>query len=154
MILQKLRALDCNELGGAATSVGRKLIDEVKELGHYPRSVYNPRNDQEKREKGLARRIRGARMDQTFSPAELAELDAFQQTSIHPHGRDRSAQLLEKAQEPPNPMEAFADEAENRLDQCLLLLSSGHRTRDLQRELKQYCFEQTLCFNLSFCDQC
>ena len=35
-------------------------------------------------------------------------------------------------------MEGFADEAENRLDQDLLLLASGTRTRDLQRRLKQY----------------
>ena len=35
-------------------------------------------------------------------------------------------------------MEAFAVEAENRMDQDLMLLSSGHRTRDLQRRLKQY----------------
>ena len=35
-------------------------------------------------------------------------------------------------------MEGFADEAENRLDQDLLLLASGNRTRDLQRLLKKY----------------
>ena len=51
---------------------------------------------------------------------------------------DMSAQLLEEAQEPPNPMEGFADEAENRLDQDLLQLASGNRTRDLQRRLKKY----------------
>ena len=57
---------------------------------------------------------------------------------MHPRDRDRSAQLLEEAQEPPNPMEGFADEAENRLDQDLLQLASGNRTRDLQRRLKKY----------------
>ena len=41
---------------------------------------------------------------------------------------DMSAQLLEAAQEPPNPMEGFADEAENRLDQDLLLLVNGDHT--------------------------
>ena len=35
-------------------------------------------------------------------------------------------------------MEGFADEAENRLDQDLLLLASGNRTRDLKRRLKKY----------------
>jgi hypothetical protein len=47
-----------------------------------------------------------------------------------------SAQLLEEAQEPPNPMECFADEAENKLDQDLLLLASGNRTKELQRRMK------------------
>ena len=37
-------------------------------------------------------------------------------------------------------MEGFADEAENRLDQDLLLLVSGNRTRDLQRRLKNYMY--------------
>ena len=35
-------------------------------------------------------------------------------------------------------MEGFADEAENRLDQDLLLLASGSRSRHLRRRLKQY----------------
>ena len=35
-------------------------------------------------------------------------------------------------------MESYADEAENRLEQDLMLLSNGHRTRDLLRRLKQY----------------
>ena len=35
-------------------------------------------------------------------------------------------------------MGGFADEAENRLDQDLLLLASGNRTRYLQRRLKKY----------------
>ena len=35
-------------------------------------------------------------------------------------------------------MEGFADEADNRLDQDLLQLASGNRTRDLQRRLKKY----------------
>ena len=35
-------------------------------------------------------------------------------------------------------MEGFADEADNRLDQDLMLLASGNRTRDLQRRLKKY----------------
>ena len=49
-----------------------------------------------------------------------------------------STQLLQEAQVPPNPMDGFANEAENRLDQDLLLLASGNRTRDLQRRLKKY----------------
>ena len=57
---------------------------------------------------------------------------------MHPRDRAMSAQLPEEAQEPPNPMEGFADEAENRLDQDLLLLASGNRTRDLKRRLKKY----------------
>ena len=35
-------------------------------------------------------------------------------------------------------MEGFADEAANQLNQILLLVSSGHRNRDVLRRLKQY----------------
>ena len=72
-----------------------------------------------------------------FTPAERIEIDELRRTFVHPRDRARSAQLLEEAQEPPNPMEGFADEAENRLDQDLLQLASGNRTRDLQRRLKK-----------------
>ena len=57
---------------------------------------------------------------------------------MHPTDRARSEELLEQAQEPPDPMESFADDAENKLDQDLMLLANGHRTRDLLRRLKKY----------------
>ncbi len=49
----------------------------------------------------------------------------------------RSTELPEAAEQPPDPMEGFADVAENRLEQDLLILSSGQRTRQLLKRLKQ-----------------
>ena len=86
----------------------------------------------------MAFKIRKACRNQCFTPAELLELNELQRTLVHPRDRARSAQLLEEAQKPPHPMEGFADEAENRLDQDLLLLASGNRTKNLQRRLKRY----------------
>ena len=57
---------------------------------------------------------------------------------MHPRDLAQSAALLGKAQEPRDPMEGFADEAENRLDQDLMLLTSGHRNRFLLRRMKQF----------------
>ena len=111
----------------------------MRSLGYYPKESW----DVPKEERQTARQIRDARHDNRFTTAQLTELDELQRTSVQPLDRARSTEFLEKAQEPRNPMEGFANEAKNRLDQCLLLLSSGHRTRDLQQELKQYCVEQT-----------
>ena len=86
------------------------------------------------KENSLAMRIRRSKM----SPAQLAELDELRRTSIHPLDQARSAALLQEAQEPPDPMDGFADEAENKLDQDLMLLENGHRTRPLLRRLRQF----------------
>ena len=86
----------------------------------------------------MAERISRALRANRFQPDELAQLDELKRTSGHPCDVAQSAELLEKAQEPPDPMESYADEAENKLEQDLMLLSNGHRTRDLLRRLKQY----------------
>ena len=62
-----------------------------------------------------------------FSPAQEAELQAMQQVESDAIAATRIAE----AEEPPNPMEGFADEAVNRIDQDLLMLESGIRTKAL-----------------------
>ena len=47
------------------------------------------------------------------------------------------AQIAE-AEESPNPMEGFAEQASSRIDQDLLMLESGIRTRPLLRRLAAY----------------
>ena len=135
-ILQEL-----HDLGGAlqpaVLSRGQELIDAVQTLGFFPKET-KPTGDEGKEEFQLAAKIRKARERQLFTPAEQIELNELKRTLVHPRDCAMSAQLLEEAQEPPNPMECFADEAENRLDQDLLLLASGNRTKELQRRLKKY----------------
>ena len=67
-------------------------------------------------------------------PAVFAELEGLRQQS----SLLRATQMLEEAEQPPDPMQAFADEACNKLEQELLILSCGDRTRSLLRRLKQY----------------
>ena len=121
-------------LGGApqpaARTKGRELIDAVKTLGYFPKETKSAGPE----EKALAKNILRCQ----FTPAERIEINELRRTSVHPSDRARSAQIVKEAQESPNPMEGFADEAENRLDQDLLQLASGNRTRDLQRRLKKY----------------
>lgn len=49
-----------------------------------------------------------------------------------------TAMLEDAANESPDPMAAFAGEADNKLDQDLMLLCSGIRTRPLMRRFKKY----------------
>ena len=81
----------------AARTKGRELIDAVKTLGYFPKETKSVGPE----EKALAKNIRRCQ----FTPAEQTEIDGLRRTSVHPRDRDRSAQLLEEAQEPPNPME-------------------------------------------------
>ena len=114
----------------AARTKGRELIDAVKTLGYFPKEAKSAGPE----EKALAKNIRRCQ----FTPAERIEIDGLRRTSVHPRDRARSAKLLEEAQESANPMEGFAGEAGNRLDQDLLQLASGNCARDLQRRLKKY----------------
>ena len=82
--------------------------------------------------------IRKALRDDHCTPAQKALMNELKRTLLDSRDQAMSARLLEEAQEAPDPMQGFADEAENRLDQELLLFASGHRTRDLQRRVKQY----------------
>ena len=46
--------------------------------------------------------------------------------------------LMQSAEEPPDFMQGFADVAETRLDQDLLLLASGQRSRAVMQRLRRY----------------
>ena len=76
----------------AARTKGRELIDAVKTLGYFPKETKSVGPE----EKTLAKNIRRCQ----FTPAEQTEIDGLRRTSVHPRDRDRSAQLLEEAQEP------------------------------------------------------
>ena len=113
------------------------LINAVKKLGFYPKERKAKDEDGQKECK-LAHNIRMAHTKKLFTPAQLTELEELKQNLVHPRDRATSATLLAAAQEPPNAMEGFAGDSENRLEQDLLLLANGYRTRDLQRRLQKY----------------
>ena len=130
---------ELDELRDASRAApAEELMDAVRRLGYYPKELSTPTTDQEQQEAQLAmmlrRRLRrNCRAGLRFSIAQQDELKELRRTSIHPRDRDRSAQLLEEAQEPSNPMECFADEAENRLDQDLLLAIAPEICSDASR---------------------
>ena len=50
----------------------------------------------------------------------------------------KDAADIAEARDKPNPNEGFADEAHNKIDQDLMMLENGIRTRDLLRRLDKY----------------
>ena len=69
-----------------------------------------------------------------FSPEQEAELKALQQAEKDA----KDAADIAEARDKPNPNEGFADEAHNKIDQDLMMLENGIRTRDLLRRLDKY----------------
>ena len=131
----------------------QELVEAVRILGYYPKEFHRPATPEEEDERLLAHRIRkGLIKANFFTQTQITELDELRRTSIHPRDREKSDQLLLEAQEEPSPMEGFADEAENRLDQDLLLLSSGHRTRQRfsQQQGNGFCTGHSLSCQMDF----
>ena len=62
-----------------------KLLDEVRRLGHYPKDTKNKPS-----ERNLAVRLRRARKDNVFSPAQLQELEQLKAGAPQP-GDDRGS---------------------------------------------------------------
>ena len=104
-------------------------MQQVREVGRLPKESRRGSAEQQ-----LAEQIRRARKAKQFTPEQKAELEALQQAE-----RDARAEArIADAEEPPNPMDGFAEEAENRIDQDLLMLESGIRTKELLRRLAVY----------------
>ena len=107
-----------------------ELLQQVRDLGSYPKESAG----RGLAERQLARKIREALKAKQFSPEQEAELQALQQAESDA----RAAAGIAEAEELPNPMEGFAEEAQSRIDQGLLMLESGIRTKALLRRLAVY----------------
>ena len=97
------------------------LLQQVRDLGRYPKENAG----RSLAERQLAEKIRRARKAKQISPEQEAELKALQQAESDA----RVAARIAEAEELPNPMEGFAEEAHSRIDQDLLMLESGIRTK-------------------------
>ena len=79
------------------------LLQQLGASGRYPKESAR----RGKAEQQLAKKLRHARKAKEFSPAQEAELQTWQQEE-----RDaRVTARIAEAEEPPNPMEGFAEEA-------------------------------------------
>ena len=107
-----------------------QILQQLRDFGRWPTESAG----RGLAERQLAERIRRARKAKQFSPEQEAEFQALQQAE----NDARAAASIAEAEEPPNPMEGFAEEAQSRIDQDLLMLESGIRTKALLRRLAVY----------------
>ncbi len=101
---------------------------QIRTLGRLPRRVCGDAEEQRK-ERNLADRMLRAKSKNEFSGTQLAELSAF---AVAAHGN------LHEADAAPDPLDPFADEAANRLEQDILMVTRGFRTRALLSRLHRY----------------
>ena len=105
----------------------------VRDLGHYPM------------EKGGAtpsERSLGEKLRRNWSKLSAAVQDELLQIKQDSMQRSKSAQQMEKAtraaEAPPCAMENFSEEADNRIEQDLLLMANGLATKEVKTRLSMY----------------
>ena len=103
-------------------------MQRIRALDRVAKGFYIP-TDEHREEYLLARELRGKRRRKELSAEDEAELALIRERTLGP---------LEEADAPPDPMDPFADEAANRLEQDLLMASNGHRKRAVLRRISQY----------------
>ena len=132
-----------------------KLMQEVRDLGHYPKKS----QIRSLAEQLLAGKLRWARKAKKFSPEQEAELKALQQAEMgsssgaagpapgaffNPHGDydlsilRKRIDTLAKALELRDPIRRFASKSQSRIEQNLLMLQSGIGTKELLRRWAIY----------------
>ena len=105
-----------------AGKLADSLMQAVRSLGRLPKETRTATPH----ERELAEKLRRARRAGKLSGEEEAEVAAM---SVKELG------TLEEADAPPDPMDPFADEAANRLEQDVLMATNGFRPRTVMRRI-------------------
>ena len=95
---------------------------------------YIPKNNSEHPD--LHHRWRRAVQSGKLTPEQIQEAEAL--TAAHAASLAQSMDPPPEACAPPDPLDAFAEEAANRLEQDLLMASSGMRTKQVMRRIRRY----------------
>ena len=103
-------------------------MQDIRAFGRIPKEVRGS-SEAQLQERRLAERLRRAKQAGLLSAAQKSELAELKASELGG---------LAEAEAPPDPLDPFADDAANRLEQDLLMFSNGIRTRALQRRLRRY----------------
>ena len=95
------------------------LMAEIRALGHIPRQCRGAEN-------ALSQRLYIAKRKRQLSESQLAELATLARSRIEP---------LPELEEPPDPQDPFGGYTANRLEQDLLMSTSGIVTQKLRRRV-------------------
>ena len=132
----QLRPEDEEELGkfcdasqlAAAKAKTDELMQKIRHLGRLPQEINHHKklNESERAERALGEDLRRATASGHLSSEDHAEIANL-----------RELDLVE-VNAPPDPMDPFAEEAANRLEQDLLMFSNGIRPKMVQRRVARY----------------
>ena len=127
--MSKRKAVEADSSGASQPAGAGKpadtLMQAIRTLGRLPKETRKAPKD----ERQLAEKLRRARRAGQLSGEEEAELAAMSANEIG---------TLEEADAPPDPMDPFADEAANRLEQDVLMATNGIRPRTVMRRIARY----------------
>ena len=98
-------------------------MEEIRALGHYPKRKRIAGGE----ENLLAHRVAKAVKQKIFNAEQTAELLSLQ-----------GARALQEAELPVDPLDPFADEAANRIEQDLLMATNGFRPKEVMRHVYRY----------------
>ena len=108
---------------GEASQLAEDVMADVRTLGRVPKLVRG-QDPEQIAERNLAQRLRHVRAAGRLTLEHEAELATLIEQALGP---------LEEVDAPPDPLDPFADEAENRLEQDLLMMANGIRSGALTR---------------------
>ena len=120
-----------------ARDVATELTLEIRAFGRLPQEVRGE-DAAQSTETTLAQRLHKTRAAGRLTADHETELASVM---------ERQLGALTEANDPPDPLDPFADEAENRLEQDLLMMANGISPKALLRRLqrrKKYFSEQLL----------
>ena len=106
----------------------QELLQDIRAFGRIPKEVRGS-SEAQLQERHLAEKLRKAKYAGLLSAAEEFELAEIKASELGG---------LAEAEAPPDPLDPFADDAANRLEQDLLMFSNGIQPRELQRRLRRY----------------
>ncbi len=111
-----------------ADDVAMRLKQDIRLFGRISRGIRGSAGDRVS-ERNLAKRLHNAKKDEKLTPTCEAKLAGLKERSLGQSGEVGA---------PPDPLDPFVDDAENRLEQDLLMMSNGVRSRPLQRRMRRY----------------
>ena len=119
---------ELEELKKIRPGQAEKLMEEIRALGYIPK--------RKSEHDLLAQRWNSAVRSGKISSQQKEEAEAL--TAAHTALRAQSMDPPPEACAPPEPLDAFAEEAANRLEQDLLMAVSGMRTKQVMRRIRRY----------------
>ena len=103
-------------------------MQEIRDLGYIPK--------RRSEHSAILARYTHAVSTGKITSEEKQEAEAL--TAAHAASLAQSMDPPPEACAPPDPLDAFAEEAANRLEQDLLMASSGMRTKQVMRRIQRY----------------